>query len=181
MFPHFKNENEEKRRKFVVSRRRFKNSKYFPINMAKHEFGVYWYIREIWHVRFRKLLRLDVTLSFTVTWTHHHMYSTVLPWYVYNYCFNGKIRRFRVATNLFSLCLFSDDPYQTYFLLFLFQEKAKSHNENLIREIKVNFENRMLKDIGSSYLNDDSFINLFMKSKSTALEEVSLSSYIFSC
>lgn len=53
-----------------------------------------------------------------------------------------------------------------------FQEKAKSHNENLISELKVNVENKMFKEIGSSYMNDDAFISSFMTSKGAALEEV---------
>ncbi|XP_055319310.1 atlastin-like [Sitodiplosis mosellana] len=52
-----------------------------------------------------------------------------------------------------------------------FVEKANSHNENLIREIKVNFENKMLKEISRSYLNDNAFYSQFMTSKNAALGE----------
>lgn len=59
-------------------------------------------------------------------------------------------------------------------LCFDFQKNADKHNENLAKELKIMFENKMLNGFGKSYLNDDTFINLFMKAKMDALKDVSL-------
>lgn len=56
------------------------------------------------------------------------------------------------------------------------QERAKQHNEQIIKEIEFKFRDKILKLIGqvnSKYLPYDIFINLFINSKQTAFEEVS--------
>lgn len=55
---------------------------------------------------------------------------------------------------------------------FLLQKRASAHNEGISNEIEAKFENRVLNGIGGNYLSDDSFYDLFMKSKVTALDEV---------
>lgn len=57
--------------------------------------------------------------------------------------------------------------------LFCLQNTANTHNDNLCREIRVMFENKMLNGIGNNYLSDDAFISLFMRSKVEALDDVS--------
>lgn len=59
------------------------------------------------------------------------------------------------------------------FFLFCLQNTANTHNDNICREIRVMFENKMLNGIGNTYLSDDAFISLFMRSKVEALDDVS--------
>lgn len=49
-------------------------------------------------------------------------------------------------------------------MYFAFQNKVNSRNQNLINEIRVNFENKMLKDVWNTQMGDGAFQNLFMNS-----------------
>lgn len=51
------------------------------------------------------------------------------------------------------------------------QERANIHNENLIREIKVNVKNKMLIHIGNTYMSNDAFIDTFMRLKREGLKD----------
>lgn len=59
------------------------------------------------------------------------------------------------------------------FFLFQLQERANLNNENLIREIKTSVENKMLTQIGTSYMSNDAFISTFMRLKGEGLDEFS--------
>lgn len=50
--------------------------------------------------------------------------------------------------------------------------QANAHNEIIFNEIKVKFENKVMNGIGGNYLSQDIFIDLFMSSKISAIEEV---------
>lgn len=58
-------------------------------------------------------------------------------------------------------------------MLFILQRKAKSYNEFLVGKIKENFWNSVVALIGRKYVNDNSFIDLFMHIKQQALGDVS--------
>lgn len=59
-----------------------------------------------------------------------------------------------------------------HFMEFQLQNRANAHNDGISNEIIAKFENRVLNGIGGNYLSDDNFYNLFMSSKTTALDEV---------